>query len=119
MKGRWPGHKPEAAGSGGGRGWLAGAGTSTRELTRAAASALQASSRLRACRGVGAAAPLTAHPTWANRTLPTHPPTDCPPCPQGVWVRHALVPSLRALPGMAEKLEKGCMVRRRWGRAKL
>lgn len=28
----------------------------------------------------------------------------------GVWVRHALVPSLRALPGMAEKLEKGCMV---------
>ncbi|KAL4447828.1 hypothetical protein ABPG75_005047 [Micractinium tetrahymenae] len=28
----------------------------------------------------------------------------------GVWVRHALVPNLRALPGMEEKLKKGCMV---------
>lgn len=28
----------------------------------------------------------------------------------GVWVRHALVPSLRSLQGMAEKLERGCMV---------
>ena len=36
-----------------------------------------------------------------------------PGCPrlQGVWVRHALVPSLSALPGMQAQLEAGCRVR--------
>lgn len=29
---------------------------------------------------------------------------------QGVWARHALVPSLCALPGMKEQLEAGCQV---------
>lgn len=29
---------------------------------------------------------------------------------QGVWLRHSLVPSLRGMPGMEAKLEKGCKV---------
>lgn len=44
-------------------------------------------------------------------TLPARlPPTDPPLSRQAVWVRHALVPSLRALPGVEAALEAGCLV---------
>lgn len=46
-----------------------------------------------------------------SQALPPYPRPPLATRLQGVWVRHALVPSLRSLQGMAEKLERGCMVR--------